>query len=182
MFITIEGADGCGKSTLCDVLSKELGLVPYATPPKEYMSRRDKIDSDASAEDHYRFYRDGVYAASDEIEEILATGANVVMDRYWLTTYTYHQLMGVAVSQDEFKSIVAPSLTVILALNHEVQIARMHERGLSIGDSRALDLQREVTAAFYRNALEFGIPFLAIDTQRFSPEACAQIIVRAVEF
>lgn len=77
--------------------------------------------------------------------------------------------MGVAVSKDDFVSVIQPDLTVILALNHEVQIERMLHRGMSVGDRRVLDKQREIAKAFYQNALEFNIPFVVVDTQRFSP-------------
>ena len=41
----------------------------------------------------YHFYRDGIYDASNEIQSILKEGGKVVSDRYWLSTYTYHQVM-----------------------------------------------------------------------------------------
>lgn len=181
MFIALEGADGTGKTTLCDTLSERLGATSYATPPKKYLELRTRVDKDAPADEHYRFYRDGVYDASDEIATLLRDGGKVVCDRYWLTTYTYHQAMGVPVSRADFSSVIVPTLTVVLALNHETQIGRMLHRGMSVGDRRVLDKQQEIAVAFYRNVLDFNIPFLIIDTQRFSCEACVEIIARAIE-
>jgi len=180
MFVALEGADGCGKTTLCDTLAERLGATAYATPPKRYFQLREGIDRNAPADEHYRFYRDGIYDASDEIGEILENGGRVVSDRYWLTTFTYHRVMGVSVSKNDFASIVQPTLTVILTLNHEVQIERMLRRGMSVGDCRVLDKQREIADAFYRNALELGIPFVIIDTQHFSPARCADIAIAAL--
>ena len=180
MFVALEGADGCGKTTLCAVLAERLGATAYATPPKRYLQMRERVDKNASAEEHYRFYRDGIYDASDEISVILQRGGKVVSDRYWLTTYTYHKVMGVSVPKDDFASIVQPDLTVILALNHDVQIERMLHRGMSVGDRRVLDKQREITEAFYQVVLEFSIPFVVVDTQRFSPDKCADIVVAAL--
>lgn len=181
MFVALEGADGCGKTTLCATLSERLGATAYATPPKKYFQLRERVDRSASAAEHYRFYRDGIYDASDEIGEILKNSGKVISDRYWLTTFIYHQVMGVSVSRNDFASIIQPTLTVVLALNHEVQIERMLRRGMSVGDRRVLDKQREISAAFYRNALELDIPFIVVDTQRFSPEKCADIVVAALE-
>lgn len=181
MFIVIEGADGCGKSTLCPILAEKLGAISYATPPQKYLAFRERVDKSAPPEEHYRFYRDGIYDASDEIGVLLANGGKVVSDRYWLTTYTYHQAMGVSVSIDDFRSIIMPDLTVILALNHEIQSERMLHRGLTVGDRRVLDKQREISALFYKNALEFNLSFVVVDTRRFSPEACAEIVIAAVE-
>ncbi len=181
MFIAIEGGDGAGKSTLCAVLSSELGATQYATPPKKYLAFRERVDKDAPPKEHYHFYRDGIYDASNEIQLILTGGGKVVSDRYWLSTYTYHQVMGAEVSVDDFKSIVLPTLTVILSLNKDIQIGRMLRRGMSTGDRRMLAQQQELASAFYRNALEFNIPFMVIDTQKFSPEACSEIVMKALD-
>jgi thymidylate kinase len=181
MFVVLEGADGTGKTTLCGVLAEKLGARSYSTPPKKYTELRTSIDKNASEDEHYRFYRDGVYDASDEIETLMKNGCDVVCDRYWLTTYTYHRIMGAKVSKDDFQHITIPTLTVVLALNHEVQINRMIRRGMSVGDRRVLDKQREISIAFYEDAVDFNIPFILIDTQRFSPDACADITIKALK-
>jgi thymidylate kinase len=180
MLVALEGVDGCGKTTLCAVLAERLGAAAYATPPKKYLQMREQVDKGASPEEHYRFYRDGIYDAHDEIIALLRNGCKVVSDRYWLTTYTYHQVMGVAVSRDDFASVIQPNLTVILTLNYKVQIERMLHRGISVGDRRVLDKQREIARAFYQNALEFNIPFIVVDTQQFSPNQCADIVLAAL--
>ncbi len=181
MLITLEGADGSGKTTLCNILAEQLGAIAYATPPKKYLKKREWIDKNASAEEHYRFYRDGIYDANDEISILLEDGETVVTDRCWLTTYTYHQVMGVAVSRSDFDSIIQPDLTILLVLNHDIQIKRMCYRGISAGDQRVIDKQREIVKTFYQNALDFNIPFIVIDTQRFSPKECVSIISAALK-
>jgi thymidylate kinase len=180
MFLVLEGGDGTGKSTLREVLVQKLGAIPYSTPPAKYLVDRHRVDELASPEEHYRFYRDGIYDASAEIEELLHNGKTVVCDRYWLTTYTYHRIMGVRVSADDFKSVVAPDLTVILALSHSMQVERMTQRGLSAGDHRMIDKQREIASAFYNDAIDLDIPFIVIDT-KFSPESCADIVATAIK-
>lgn len=182
MFVALEGVDGSGKSTLCAILATKLGATPYATPPPKYLARRESVDHSASSEEHYRFYREGIYDASREIEAILTGGGRVIVDRYWLSTFTYHSVMGAQVSLDDFRSVVMPTLTVILSLGRNVQSARMLHRGMSAGDRRMFDKQGELAAAFYQNALEFDLPFLVLDTGRFAPEACAEIVIKALEF
>jgi thymidylate kinase len=105
---------------LCAVLAERLGAKVYTTPPKKYLQMRERVDKSASPEEHYRFYRDGIYDSHDEIVALLRNGGKVISDRYWLTTYTYHQVMGVAVSRDDFASVIQPNLTVILTLNYKV--------------------------------------------------------------
>jgi thymidylate kinase len=81
MFVALEGADGCGKTTLCVVLAERMGATAYATLPKKYLQMRKRVDKNVSAEEYYRFYRDGIYDASDEIDAILQSGGKVVSDR-----------------------------------------------------------------------------------------------------
>ena len=180
MFIALEGVDGSGKSTLCAILAKKLGATPYSTPPKKYLSFRERVDIDASPEEHYRFYRDGIYDASKEIEAIIANNGKVISDRYWLSTYTYHQVMGVQVAINDFSHIIMPTITIILSVSNDVQINRIMRRGMTAGDRRMLDRQQEIAVSFYQNVLNNNIPFLMIDTRRFTPEACAEIIIKSV--
>ena len=90
--------------------------------------------------------------------------------------------MGVKVLREDFTSVVIPTLTVILSLNKDIQAKRILCRGISTGDKRLLNQQQELSTAFYQNALEFNISFVIIDTQNFSPEACAEIVIKAVGF
>ncbi len=180
MFVALEGSDGTGKSTLLSILASRLGAISLQTPPKEYSNERQRVDKDASLEDHYAFYRSIVYDTAEEIDAILQSGGRVVIDRYFLSTKTYHEVMGMEVPENDFQDVVQPTLTVILSLNHGVQLQRMTGRGLTVGDKRTLKIQRQVAAAYYKNALEMNIPFVILDTQRFTPPECADIIMSAL--
>lgn len=90
MFIVFEGVDASGKTTVARLLANHLQAVYYATPPKEFLARREEVDLSASADDHYRFYLEGLRQASAEIWDLLAEGKTVIGDRYWATTYIYH--------------------------------------------------------------------------------------------
>lgn len=181
MFVVIEGVDGVGKSTLGKVLAAKIGATLFSTPTEKYRRVREQVDEKANAEEHYRFYRDSVYDVADEINSAIQAGRRVVCDRYWLSTYTSHHLLGVEVSRNDFIHIVQPDLTVLLTLNLGIQITRMLRRGMSVGDKKALGQQSELALEFYQNLLEFSMPFIALDTGRFLPECCAEIVARALE-
>lgn len=180
MFIVLEGTDSTGKTTLCEALAKKTDAVLYTAPTKRYLQQHTHIRANTPAEECYQHYRAGIYDASHEIKIQLQSGKRIVCDRYWLTTYTYYRVLGVPVSRSDFKSIISPTLTVILALNYDIQMQRMLARGLSEWDCRMLNAQRELAVEFYKSALECNTPFIFIDTYHFSPAACVEIILCAI--
>ena len=181
MFITIEGIDCAGKSTISKLFAKQTDSVLYKTPPKNISLKRDEVDANASPADHYRFYLDGIYTASKEIWEFLASDKNVVCDRYWLTTYVYHVVMGWSVNIDDFSNITQPDLTVLLLVSKDIQAKRFLERGMSIGDRRMVNRQLELAREYKRAITRFEIPQLIINTDHNPPGDVVEKILTYTE-
>ena len=148
MFIVLEGIDGVGKSTVTRLVAETLDLIPYATPPKEYMERRREIDLNGSPQQKFNFFRDGVLVAAAEIRQLLSTGKSVICDRYWMTTYVYHKIIGVKVSEDDFTNLLQPDLTILLTASPEHQLQRLIERGMSINDTQMVPRNLELRQAY----------------------------------
>ena len=177
MFIVMEGGDGTGKTTLTNRLAQLLGGRAYATPPERYRSCREKVDLSATPDEHYDFYRKAVIDASGEIKALMEDGdEHVFCDRYWISTVTYHEAMGLSVDHNDFESVHRPDLTVMLVVSPDEQIRRMVKRGMSAGDKRMLDQQQKLNFLFLQNLVNTNSPFICIDTGRFSPDECVQII------
>lgn len=180
MFIVLEGADGTGKSTLATILSKKLGGYAYATPPAKYRQYREQVDREATPEQHFAFYRDAVIDASQEIEQLEAENKTVVCDRYWISTVTYHQVMGLEIDLKEFSKIKKPDLTILLSASKETQISRMLVRGMSAGDRRMLDEQTKIAQGLFQNLVFTESKFIAINTGAFNVEQCANIAMSTI--
>ena len=152
MFVVLEGIDGVGKSTVTRLVADALGFVPYATPPKEYMKRRREIDLNGSPEQKFDFFREGVQVASREIQDLLTDGQSVICDRYWMTTFVYHRVIGVAVEESMFSNMLQPDLTILMVASPEHQLQRLIGRGMSINDTqmvpRNLQLRKEYEKLF----------------------------------
>lgn len=169
MFIVIEGIDCSGKSTVSRMLAEQRDAILYRTPPKNIIAQRDEIDAKATPIEHYRFYLDGICTASKEIWEVLASGKEVVCDRYWLSTYVYHIVMEVFVNTDDFSGITKPDLTVLLLVSSDVQAKRFLERGMSIGDRRMSSRQFILAKEFKKAMVKLSIPQLIINTDHYCP-------------
>lgn len=164
MFIVIEGIDCSGKTTISKILAEQRGAILYRTPPNNIIAKRDEVDAKASPIEHYHFYLEGIHTASKEIWEFMASGKDVVCDRYWLSTFAYHVVMGVSVSLDDFVGITQPDLTVLLLVSNDVQVKRFLERGMSTGDRRMINRQLELAKEYKKAITKLTIPQLIINT------------------
>lgn len=176
MFIVLEGGDGTGKSTLTTQLANHFGGEAYATPPQKYRKYREEVDRTSVPKEHYDFYKESILDASVEIASIVDQERHVICDRYWISTITYHEVMGVNVDLDDFKQITKPDLTILLVASPGEQIRRMVTRGMSAGDKRMLDKQQEICTRLFQNLVRSGTPFISIDTGRFSVDECVRIV------
>jgi thymidylate kinase len=180
LFIAIEGIDCSGKTTITKLIAKTTDFIPYKTPPKNIIQKRDEMDGQASPIEHYRFYLGGIDTASKEIWDLLAAGNNVVCDRYWLTTYVYHLVMGVSIDINDFSAITKPDLTVLLLVSNDIQAKRFLERGMSIGDRRMANRQHELAREYKKALSKFDIPQLIINTDYDSPTEVVEKIMTQV--
>lgn len=180
MFIALEGGDGTGKSTLTTQLASHFGGDAYATPPQKYRRYREEIDRTSVPKEHYDFYKESILDASAEITSLLDLKHHVICDRYWISTVTYHEVMGMSIDLSDFKQIIKPDLTILLVTSPGEQIRRMIARGMSVGDKRMLDKQQEISTRFFQNLILSNTPFISIDTGRFSVDDCVKIVRSAI--
>jgi thymidylate kinase len=177
MFLALEGIDCSGKTTITQLLAAQEGMIPYATPPTAYRNQRERIDAEASPEEHYRFYLDGMRVASSEISIMLAKGGSVVCDRYWFTTYVYHRVMGLDVDAADFANMIMPDLTVLLLVSKEVQAERFLKRGLSAGDRRMINVQSLLEREYIDALSRLNIKSCAINTDHLTPQQVVQKVL-----
>lgn len=90
------------------------------------------------------FYLGTVFAASREIEALLARGQSVVLDRYFLSTQAYAAFRGSRVQLDETQGLLVPAhLTVLVEAPLSVRRARLIARGLSPADRETMEDEAE---------------------------------------
>lgn len=132
-FIVVEGLDGSGKSTLAALLADRMGAEHLSTPMRTLPSsaRRDaEVMCAADPLARMLFYASTVVAASTYVRGALAAGRSVVMDRYWLSTLTYHHHLGAPTLLAEVEAALVPAnVTIFLDVSTAVRRARLIERG-----------------------------------------------------
>ena len=83
MFITLEGIDGCGKTTLAAMLADYLGFKFTATPGEDYASIREAATRNTFSAFHY--YVSSCYSVAAQAAE-----QDIVCDRYIHSTIAYN--------------------------------------------------------------------------------------------
>jgi dTMP kinase len=182
VFVVVEGLDGVGKTTVVRELARRLDAVVLHTPPAEMAELRPAVlrcfaDSMLATT---LFYGATLATASQRIMAYRAAGRSVVLDRYYLSTCAYGEVMREAVHPQQLLDLLAAQLlpadaTVYLHANIEQRRMRMASRGL-VGDedrrSISSDLSERLDAAFRRRA---GHPlagrWLEVDTSARTAEA-----------
>ncbi len=175
MMIVFEGIDGVGKTTYAKKLSELLGLEYYKIPPPKY-SRVRRIFNELSVDARYTFY----------LMLNTLTPSEGVIDRYVLTTVSYHEAMGFKGARKTAKMFLElgiirkPSAVIYLKVEEQERRKRLAARGFDIYDTE-FDLHREAKEIMEDLIREdfLGIGsdrYLILDTTRTSIEEGFKVI------
>jgi len=189
--IAFEGLDGCGKSTQIARLAESLqkaGHDPLVTrePTHGEYGRRiramahDGAPPVAPEEELRWFVEDRREHVGGSIAPALAAGRPVLTDRYFLSTVAYQGARGLdamrilAQSEAEFP---IPDLVLLLELDVETALARVHTRGARVeGAFEARDRLERVARIF----ASIERPYLARIDAGGNPEAVEVAIAERV--
>ena len=190
--IAFEGLDGCGKTTQIARLAESLqkaGHDPVVTsePTHGEYGRRIRAMAHEGAptvapEEELRwFVEDRREHVARCIAPALAAGRPVLTDRYFLSTVAYQGANGLdaarilAQSETEFP---IPDLVLLLELDVETALARVHARGARVeGAFEARDRLERVARIF----ASIQRAYLARIDASQSPEAVAAAIAEQVQ-
>lgn len=143
-FITVDGLDGCGKSTQLHLLSKHLddnkienrivSDLGSSELGKTARTLINKPDADDPVTDALLVYAARLVNLRMNVEPLLARGSVVLADRYSLTTLAYN-VEGSGVPEDIFHAmenylmtIAQPTLSIVLDVDPTTCISRISDR------------------------------------------------------
>lgn len=172
VFITLEGADGCGKSTQAGLLADALGArgrevvrlrEPGGTPISEKIRALllDSANAEMVPEAELLLYEASrAQLTRQVIEPALERGAVVLCDRYYDSTYAYQAggrgLDETIVRQSNVLGSCGrvPDRTLVLDLDPAIGYARATAGGADRMEAEGLAFQERVRAAYLRLADE----------------------------
>ncbi|MFO8074023.1 MAG: deoxynucleoside kinase [Polyangia bacterium] len=176
MFIVIEGLDGTGKTTLGEKLASQLDAKYLKTPPDEIADIRNRLEDVLGSDPVSRqlFYASCVAAISSRVKEIVASGSDVVVDRYWMTTCVYAPLYGEPVDLRNLEMrLVVPDVTFFLDVDEQERVRRLTVRGRTSADLDSVSYHGRLREDYLLTLDQARAGrVIVIDTSRLSATEC----------
>lgn len=183
MHISIEGFDGVGKTSTCELLAKRLGYEFVEKPLHylfdegdsfdEYLRIRDKVNACPDRDFTASFYGLGslyLYHLYD--------GKSIVTDRHLCSNYAWSGTEGnLDVYDLLLKKLGKPCLTVVLYAKPETIKKRLTGRDNNDPDLKRIGKSEEIYAKMRRFCEKNGLNTLWVHTDALSPEQIVELIL-----
>lgn len=172
LFITLEGADGCGKSTQAAILADRIAatgreVVRLREPGGTAVSEKiralvlDPENSEMASEcELLLFEASRAQLVRQVIEPALARGAVVVCDRFYDSTFAY-QAAGRSLAEQTIRAAnalgscgVAPDRTLVLDMDTDAALSRATHDGADRMEAEGVAFQRRVREGYLRLVAE----------------------------
>jgi thymidylate kinase len=183
IFVTIEGVDGTGKSTVTKMLAELLGGVSIQTPSSAFSKERKVIESITdNKSEKFDFYINSLIYQQEEISELLKL-SSVICDRYIHSTFAYQW------ADDEtfpgsingfFKNIRIPDYSFLLILNEDVRKKRITEREERTGIINNSDYRIE-TINIAEDRFSKMKELIKVNIDNKSPGEICQLILKSIK-
>lgn len=177
IFVSIEGVDGVGKTTVAKLLAADGAYHYHKSPSGVFAQLRGEIDLHATPLERYCFYRLAVQSDSAQIAQLLQS-TSVVCDRYKATTAAYHFAMDPRIRQiHEESTLLVPHFSFLLEARSDVRKDRMIKRATITSDT-ALERNSALLDRVNEVFRTFGL--ISIDTSDTTTEEVVAVIKRIV--
>ncbi len=177
LFISIDGVDGVGKTTVAKLLAADGSFQYHKSPAGYFAQLRKEIDAHATPLERYCFYRLATQFDSMQISRMLETNS-VVCDRYITSTAAYHIAMDarIRVIHDEV-GLIKPHFAFLLGARSEVRDKRLLERAKISSD---IEIERNSTFLDRVAKIFMSFDLTYIDTSDITAEEVATAIKHVV--
>lgn len=186
--ISIEGMDGVGKSTTCNLLAQKLGYKFVEKPLHylfdnnegtfgEYIRIRDQVNANPN-----RVFTSWFYGLGSIYMYELFKNENIVTDRHFASNYAWS---GSDDNNEVYDLLIqklgAPKLTVILYSPSEIIVNRLISRNKEDSDIK----KAKKSEMIYQRMIEFcknkNLPYIVIDTSNLTPDEVVDTILKELK-
>ena len=177
IFVSIDGVDGSGKTTVAKILASDGSFQYHKSPSGPFEQLRKEVDIRASPLERYCFYKLATQYDSSQINQFLKIGS-VVCDRYIASTAAYHIAMDDRICLIHNNvGILKPNFAFLLNMRADIRDRRIRER-----KKRLSDVRIERDSAFLNRVAEIFRSFdlICIDTSNSTAEEVVKAIRRVV--
>ena len=185
--ISVEGFDGVGKTTTCQLLAEKLGFEFVEKPLHflfdegdsfdEYLRIRDKVNACPD-----RDFTSAFYGLGSLYLYYLYNKKNIVTDRHLCSNYAWS---GPSDNEDVYDFLLSklgkPYLTVVLHAEPETIEGRLSSRDDKDPDLKKIRRSEEIYGKMRRFCLEKELNTLWIETDGASPEEVVCLILERYE-
>lgn len=176
IFVTLDGVDGVGKTTVAQLLAAR-GYIYYKSPSGPFADLRREIDQRALPLERYCFYRLATEYDAQQIRVLLETGS-VVCDRYITSTAAYHMALDDRIRGiHDANVLMKPDFAFLLHACPEVRDRRIRARAGGRSDAVF-----ESNSAFLNRVADVftTLGLHQIDTSDMTPEEVVSLIERVM--
>lgn len=182
--ISIEGFDGVGKTTICQLLAERLGYQFVEKPLHylfdeedsfdEYLRIRDKVNTCPD-----RDFTASFYGLGSMYLYHLYDGKSIITDRHLCSNYAWS---GTEENKDVYdlllKKLGKPNLTVVLYAKPETIRARLSGRDQNDSDLAKIERSEEIYLKMYNFCRENDLPMMWIRTDKKTPAEIVELILQ----
>lgn len=186
--ISIEGMDGVGKSTTCQLLADRLGYKFVEKPLHylfddsetkfdDYLRIRDKVNANPN-----RVFTSWFYGLGSIYMYELFKNENIVTDRHFASNYAWS---GSDTNNEIYDLLIqklgVPKLTVILYSPWEVIVNRLVSRDKNDSDIAKAKKSETIYSRMIDLCKNKKLPYIVIDTSNLKPEEVVEKIIKELD-
>jgi len=188
-FVTLDGLDATGKTTLTEMLQSRLDAMVLRTPPDWIRPLREMFNKQR-VEMRFLYYAFGNWWVDRFVLKPFldhkSEGKLVLQDRSWLSTLSAHELRGISKTWLDIgvklaKMSVKPNISLILHVDPVVRYERLTKRGLiNETDLQNMQYESQMEDKYFQWAGKLEWNPILFDNTNYNPTGACEALAKYI--